>query len=87
MQRRQFVSLVSGAMALAGAPALMRSAYAHSGGDGAGLGLAITQAIVQTHGGDVAVHPQAAGNAFVMRIPLDRAAAEAPLAPRASRDA
>lgn len=61
--------------------------HAHSGGDGAGLGLAITQAIVQTHGGDVAVHPQAAGNAFVMRIPLDRAVAEAPLAPRASRDA
>ena len=61
--------------------------HAHSGGDGAGLGLAITQAIVQTHGGDVAVHPQAAGNAFVMRIPLDRAAVEAPRAPRASRGA
>ena len=35
MQRRQFVSLVSGAMALAGAPALMRSAYAQ---EAAGVG-------------------------------------------------
>lgn len=43
--------------------------HARNSGEGAGLGLAITQAIVQAHAGDVSVTPRAKGNAFVMRIP------------------
>lgn len=39
-------------------------------GDGFGLGLAITRAIAQAHGGDVIAHSQPAGARFAMTIPV-----------------
>ena len=40
----------------------------HGGGEGAGLGLAITRSIVRAHGGDVAVRSTADGACFEVRL-------------------
>jgi two-component system heavy metal sensor histidine kinase CusS len=42
----------------------------HGGGEGAGLGLAITRSIVRAHGGDVEVRSSADGVCFEMRLPV-----------------
>jgi len=41
----------------------------HGGGDGAGLGLAITRSIVRSLGGDIGVSSGTGGVCFTMRLP------------------
>ena len=43
--------------------------HASGEGDGAGLGLAITQAIVQSHGGQIDARADGAGNVFEVVLP------------------
>lgn len=45
-------------------------AHSPNDGEGAGLGLAITQAIVASHGGTIQVKPLTAGTEFSIRIPV-----------------
>lgn len=53
--------------------------HASGQGDGAGLGLAITQALVQAHGGRIMARAEAGGNAFELVLPT--AALAGPFAP------
>ncbi|MFA5123933.1 ATP-binding protein, partial [Zavarzinia sp.] len=41
----------------------------HGGGEGAGLGLAITRSIIRAHGGEISVQSGADGVSFELRIP------------------